>query len=95
MRRSYLLAIILAVLPGLPSPSFAAGDRPPAGGAAALPRAAVTAIGNARIMTLIAPGSALLRKKGVASVTSISRGLYCLKPSSTSINRAQFSVVVP
>lgn len=81
-------AAILAALMVTSSASFAAGGKPAPSGAAALPRATVTATGNARIMALIAPGGALLRKKGVASVTNAAPGVYCLKPSSSSINLA-------
>ncbi|MFO1049627.1 MAG: hypothetical protein U1E52_17235 [Geminicoccaceae bacterium] len=92
MRSTAAAAVILAAVLAAMSSAHAAGDRPAVGGAALLPRAPVAATGSARIMALIAPGSALLRKKGVASVTNITLGIYCLKPSSTAINLA---TVVP
>ncbi|MFO1047154.1 MAG: hypothetical protein U1E52_04560 [Geminicoccaceae bacterium] len=92
MKKCDLAAVATVALMVASSPSLAAGDKPAMGGISALPRATVTATGNARIMALIAPGGALLRKKGVASVTNPTTGIYCLKPSSSSIN---LGTVVP
>lgn len=47
---------------------------------------ATAAIGNARIIALVAGGGFIVRAKGVASITVPSVGQTCIKPTSTTLN---------
>lgn len=94
MRTRTLAYVLAAVVLGPAAASFAAGDKPPEPRALQVPRGGetVTATGDARIMALIQPGGGLIRAKGVASVTTPQTGIYCLRPSSTTID---LGTVVP
>ena len=50
---------------------------------------------NARLAALIAPGPKIIRNKGVASVTRLATGVYCIKPAaSTGIDPSNSIAIV-